>query len=114
MQVLPAGMSEHLADGVTALCWCWVLRRQDGQVFGYTDLDDGVLITVVLVIGEAAVQVVCEASSGFTGSSIKKDLGLATGGLDATGALNSSTLSEDDLRSGKWDGAEVWIFRTNW
>lgn len=104
MRKLPAGLQDHLDSGATTLCHCWRLVRIDGVVSGYTDHDrilefDGVAF---------------EPESGFEAAHYQTQVGLSVGGTEIAGVLQSSGLSEDDLRNGLYDNARVEIWRVNW
>lgn len=97
-------MQAHLDGGATTLCWCWKLARADGLTQGFTDHDrslsfDGVTYGAV---------------SGFSASQIESSLGLAVDNLTLAGALSSATLNEADLAAGRYDNAEIAIWRVNW
>lgn len=104
MRTLPAGMQTHLDTGATTLCWCWKVTRADATVQGFTDHDNDV----------AFDSVTYAASTGFTATEIKDSTGLNVDNLDVEGALDSSSLNEDDLAAGEYDNATVEIFRVNW
>jgi len=104
MRTLPTGMQAHLDSGATTLCHCWRLTRNDGLVLGFTDHDrdlnfDGTAYT---------------ATDGFEKTEMVSGLGLGVDNLDVAGALRSSRLDEDALRSGLFDNAKVEIFIVNW
>jgi len=101
---LPAPLQAHLDQGTTTLAWCWRLTRSDGQVFGFTDHDlpltfDGTTF---------------EPESGFTASEIRTGSDLSVDAQDAEGVLTSTTITETDILDGRWDNAEVEIWRVNW
>ena len=101
---LPAPLQAHLDQGTTTLAWCWRLTRPDGQVFGFTDHDlpltfDGITF---------------EPESGFTASEIRTGSDLSVDAQDAEGVLTSTTITETDILDGRWDNAEVEIWRVNW
>ena len=52
---LPAGFQASLDKGVTTLCWCWLVTRNDGAVLGFTDHDRALEVAGVT----------CEPQSGF-------------------------------------------------
>lgn len=104
MKPLPSGLADHLASGVTTLCWCWRLERRDGQVTGFTDHDRDLTFEGTLY----------EAAAGFTASEIKDSIGLSVDNLEVTSALSSERLDEADLAAGLFDDARVEIFRVNW
>ncbi len=104
MKTLPTGLQDHLDTGTTTLAWCWRLTRADGQVFGFTDHDlpltfDGTTF---------------EPESGFTASEIRTGSDLSVDAQDAEGVLTSTTITETDILDGRWDNAEVEIWRVNW
>jgi len=104
MKTLLTGLPSHLYSGTTTLAWCWRLTRNDGQVFGFTDHDlpltfDGTTF---------------EPESGFTASEIRTGSDLSVDAQDAEGVLTSSTITETDILDGRWDNAEVEIWRVNW
>ena len=104
MKTLPTGLQAHFDSGTTTLAWCWRLTRADGQVFGFTDHDlplsfDGTTF---------------EPESGFTASEIRTGSDLSVDAQDAEGVLTSTTITETDILDGRWDNAEVEIWRVNW
>jgi uncharacterized phage protein (TIGR02218 family) len=104
MKSISAAMLAHIQGETTMLATCWKVTRTDGQVFGFTDhcLDltiDGVVYS---------------ASSGYTATSIQSASGMGVDNLDIHGALDSNTITEQDLLAGLWDFAEVEIFIVNY
>ena len=104
MRTLPSALAAHLATGTTTLAWCWRITRRDGTRLGFTDHDRDLVFDSTTF----------EAASGFTASEIKEKVGLNVDDLEVTGALVSDHLSERDLAGGRYDDAEVEIFRVNW
>jgi uncharacterized phage protein (TIGR02218 family) len=104
MRTIPAGMQVKLDSGITTLCRCWVIRRSDGVVQGFTDHD------VDVVLGG----VICRAGSGLSGSEATQKLGLAADSSEISGALASDTLNEADLAAGRFDTAAVELWLTDW
>ncbi|MDJ0859371.1 MAG: DUF2163 domain-containing protein [Dinoroseobacter sp.] len=99
-----AALETHLAAGLTTVCRCWVLRRRDGVVQGFTDHDvalsfDGVDFT---------------ANTGLSASALRQTTGLSVDNTEAIGALSDLTISERDLNGGRYDSAEVEIWLVNW
>jgi uncharacterized phage protein (TIGR02218 family) len=104
MKQLPDGMQAHLDSGATTLCWCWRLSRLDGVSYGFTDHDRDLQFDGTLF----------EAASGFSATELSAGVGLSTDNLEAEGALMSNKLNEDELAQGRFDDAQVEIFRVNW
>lgn len=104
MKALPVGLQAHLDSGTTTLCWCWKVSRTDGVVLGFTDHD--------LPLSFAGVDF--EPESGFTASEIRAGSDLSVDSQDAEGALSSDRISETDILDGRYDAAEVEVWRVNW
>ena len=97
-------LSDHLATGTTTVCRAWHLTRKDGVRFGFTDHDRPLLVEGVT----------CLASSGLTPGALQQATGLSVDNVEVSGALSHAALTSEDLRAGRWDGAEVLSFLVNW
>ena len=104
MRSVPSALQDKLDSGVTTLCRCWLITRNDGVTQGFTDHDEDV------VLGGIA----CLAGSGLTGSEATQNLGLAVDSSELSGALSSDTLNEDDLAAGRYDAAAVELWLVDW
>lgn len=104
MKTLNPDLQAHLTSGVTTLCWCWKITRNDGASQGFTDHDRP------LSFGGLTY----EAATGFTASEVQSTLGLSVDNLTVLGALTSDTINEKDLCAGLYDNAEIEIWRVNW
>ncbi|MCK9917805.1 DUF2163 domain-containing protein [Microbacteriaceae bacterium K1510] len=104
MRVIPPALQIKLDSGVTTLCRCWLITRNDGLVQGFTDHDEDV------VIGD----VICRAGTGLSASEATQKLGLAVDGSEFSGALADDTLNEDDLAAGRYDAAQVELWLVDW
>jgi uncharacterized phage protein (TIGR02218 family) len=104
MKTLPAGMQADLDSGATTLCWAWRITRGDGEVFGFTDHDRALSFDGTDF----------EPDSGFIASEIRATSDLAVDAQDAEGALTSERITETDILDGRWDNAQVEVFRVDW
>jgi len=104
MRDIPSGLNAKLQSGVTRLCWCWKLIRKDGEIFGFTDHD------LVLEFDGVSWQ----PATGLAPGLIETSIGFETGSAGTAGSILHDSLSEDDLKSGKFDGAQVEIWRVDW
>lgn len=95
---------DHLQSGLTTLARCWLLRRRDGWVRGFTDHDTDV----------AFGGVVFRADTGLTAHAIMQTTGLAIDNSEALGALSDASVTEADIRAGRFDGASVEAWLVNW
>jgi len=89
---------------LTTLAFCWRLERRDGMCLGFTTHDRDLAIDGL----------VYRASPGMLPSAVTSSDGFDTGGLDISGALASDSITERDLADGRWDGAALALFLTDW
>ena len=104
MKTLDPDLQAHLDDGTTTLAWCWRIARADGVSFGFTDHDrtlsfDGTDF---------------EPESGLTASEVRSGSDLSVDAQDAEGVLTSDRITETDILDGRWDAAQVEVWRVNW
>jgi uncharacterized phage protein (TIGR02218 family) len=104
MTMLPQALRDHLAGRVTTVCFCWIVRRADGAVLGFTDHDRTLEIEGVA----------CEPSTGFSAGTVESSLGYAGDTSEVAGALSSDRIGEADIRAGKYDGARIEQYLVNW
>lgn len=97
-------MTAHLAQEVTTICSCWKVIRQDGVVMGFTDHDRPFIYDGVSY----------EAQDGFNRTAISNDGSYSVDNLDVTGFLSSDNITEEDMRNGVYNFAEVYVFVVNW
>jgi hypothetical protein len=89
---------------VTALARCWSITRTDGVGFFFTDLDADLVID-----GNTH-----KSSIGFRSSAIANNAGLDVDNLEVDGFFDDDSLTEEELRAGLFDYAEVRVFLVNW
>ncbi len=104
MKNIPPALQAHLDSGTTTLAWCWRITRADGTAFGFTDHDR------LLAFDGTEF----EPESGLTASEIRSGADLSVDAQDAAGALRSDRITEADILDGRWDNAEVELWRVNW
>jgi uncharacterized phage protein (TIGR02218 family) len=104
MLIIPPALQAKLDSGVTTLCRCWTIARNDGVTQGFTDHDEDIVVNGVT----------CRAASGLTASEASERLGLAITGAELSGALSDDTLTEDDLAAGRYDAARVEVWLVDW
>lgn len=104
MRAIPPALQAKLDTGCTTLATCWVVRRGDGEVLGFTDHDEDIDLGGVT----------CRAASGFDGAAAAEKLGFAVGAGEVAGALVDDAIAEADIRAGRYDGARVEIHIADW
>ena len=104
MKSLSPMLQAHLDDGTTTLSSCWRISRADGVTLGFTDHDR------VLTFDGADF----EPESGFAASEVRSGSDLSVDAQDAEGVLTSDRITETDIVDGRWDAAQVELWRVNW
>lgn len=104
MKTQSAALAAHRAGGTTTLACCWKITRRDGQVFGFTSVDQDITFAGQLY----------QAATGFTPSAMQANADLSVANLEVTGMLDAASITEADLLAGRWDGAAVEIFEVNY
>ncbi|MEQ6204278.1 DUF2163 domain-containing protein [Sulfitobacter sp. HNIBRBA2951] len=99
-----ADLQAHLATGLTTLCHAWLITRTDGEVFAFTDHD----------LPLAFDGVTFRADTGLSALAVAQSTGLSVDNTEALGALSDSSLREDEIEQGRFDGAEVRGWLVNW
>jgi hypothetical protein len=104
MKVVSTALAVHLTGPVTTLATCWRISRTDGVVFRFTDHDRDLVVE-----GE-----VYQANGAYSRTAISNDAGMGVDNLDVEGVFDSEAVTEEELRAGLFDQAEVRIFLVNW
>ncbi|WP_424927680.1 DUF2163 domain-containing protein [Amaricoccus tamworthensis] len=102
--MIPVDMQANLDSGATRHCRCWKISRKDGMVFGFTDHDDAMRFEGV----------VFEASTGMDAGAIQTSTGLSVDNAQVVGALNAAAIKDEDVLSGRFDGAEIYQWLVDW
>ncbi|KIT17296.1 DUF2163 domain-containing protein [Jannaschia aquimarina] len=97
-------LQKRMAGGASSTCRAWVIHRRDGLTLGFTDHDGDLMVDGVQ----------CSATSGLTAGALQFGTGLAVDNAEVVGALSDDALTTDDIRAGRWDGAEVVAYLVDW
>lgn len=89
---------------LTTIALCWRIERCDGVTIGLTAHDRDLTIDGLIH----------RAAPGMTPSAIRRGSGLEPDTMDVTGALDDAAIGAADLIAGRWDGARVRLFATDW
>ena len=93
-----------LREELVTIAWCWRLSRRDGVVIGLTSHDRD------LMVGGLAYR----AAPGMKPSALETSDSLDMETMDMEGGLASDAIAASDLDAGRWDGAELELFVTDW
>lgn len=93
-----------LVNGTHRFASCWKIERTDGIVLRFTDHNQNLTVD-----GE-----VYEPLAGSFASSRQRSEGTSPQNMDIRGSLTSATITEEDLRLGKYREAKVTDFTVDW
>lgn len=97
-------MASFLTHDLATIALCWRLERRDGVALGFTSHDRDLVVDGLIY----------RAAPGMLPSQISVSDGFDTDSVDVKGALSSGAIRAEDLRAGRWDGASLAIFMTDW
>ena len=104
MRALDPDLQARLDGGATTLCRCWQIARTDGVTLGFTDHDRTVRFGGVDHAPE----------TGLEASAFEASTGLSVDNHAVTGALTSTSITEEDLTLGRYNGAAVTTWLVDW
>lgn len=97
-------MTSFLSHDLLTIALCWRLERRDGVALGFTSHDRDLVIDGL----------VYRAAPGILPSAVSVSDGFDADSVDIKGALTGAAMRAEDLASGRWDGAGLAIFMTDW
>lgn len=109
-KAIPPALLAQYQSGCTTMCTCWKVTLNDNPnpalrtVMGFTDLDVDILIDGISYL----------ASGGYTPSAVDTSSELNPDNLEIQGFLSMASITEEDLRTGRWDYAAIEIFEVNY
>lgn len=99
-----ADIKAHLQTGATHTCTCWSLTRRDGVVLGFTDHDRPLTFAGISFAPQ----------TGMSAQALASSAGLSVNNSAALGALSADAITEADIAAGRYDGAQVVMWRVQW
>ncbi len=108
-RTLSGAMATHLGGDTTLATFCKV-KRKDGMLFGFSDID----ITIQFDLGDGDGTVSFDENNNYSRSNIKNSAGFKVDNMEITGFLDSDSMTQDDMRAGLWDLAEYKFFMLNY
>lgn len=100
MKTINNAMKELLASDSAHLVTCWQLTLANGTNMGFTDSDQDQIYGGVTF----------KAATGYTRSAIANPVDLSVPNLNVQGVLSDIGITDDDIRAGLYDFAQVYIF----
>lgn len=97
-------LSDHLDQQVTGLVTCWIIEREDGEVYRFTDATEDLTVD-----GD-----VYSSVGAYKRTAIETTSTLSVDNLDIVGIASDLSLPEQDLRNGLFDNARISVFMCAW
>lgn len=104
MKGTASALKSHMAGSALTVAHCWKVTRTDGQVYGFTDHDESLIVSGTTYT----------PSSVFSGSAVATRAELNVDDLELEGLLDADGITAADIEAGLWDGAAIIIYRVNW
>jgi len=108
MKTLLSGMQTHIGETVTSLTSIYRLTRRDGEEFYFTDHD----ASITYDDGDGSA--VYLPSNSYERSAIASSASLSVDNLDMVALFSTAQITEQDLRAGLFDYAEIRVSFVNW
>lgn len=105
MKSASAGMIAALAAEVSTLATCWKITRRDAVVLGFTTHIDDLVIDGVTYLAD---------TGAYSPTVVQTAAGMSVDSVDVQSVIDSSAITEDDLRAGRYDYARVEIFQVDY
>lgn len=118
MKTASVAMKAHLASDCTTLARLYKIVRKDGMVFTFTDHDadlSTVGLEAIFSDGDPSTGgYVYEAAIGISPTAVENKSDLSVDNQEVAAFIDSESISENDLRFGIWDSADVEVRIVNW
>jgi uncharacterized phage protein (TIGR02218 family) len=103
-RTISVALKAHLQGEVQTLAFCAKLTRRDGSVQGFTSADMTLEVDGVFY----------EECDTVMASGIRSSEGTGVDNLDIFGLIDAESITDVNIRAGRYDGAEVEIFVVNY
>jgi uncharacterized phage protein (TIGR02218 family) len=110
MKTVSDAFKAHISGGQMTVCYLWKVHRTDGVVFGFTNHDANVTYDA----GDGDGLLIYQAATGFANTAASSKSDLSVDNLEAIGFLDADSITEDDMRAGLYDDADIKILLVNW
>jgi hypothetical protein len=110
MKAASSALQAHLAQGQTTCAYLWKVKRTDGTILGFTTHDRDISYDA----GDGDGATTYLASTGFTNTADQGKSNLEVDNMEVTAFLDSSSITEADIRANLYDDAIISIRLVNW
>lgn len=112
-KAIEASLDTHMQGDVTSMAQCWKIKRRDGVTITATALDIDIPFDLV-DDGEGDGELIYSSDDGFNRSALENSADFKIGNTELQGIFTSTSVTAADVRAGRYDFAQVWIFQVNW
>jgi hypothetical protein len=102
--LLSVALKNHLSLAVTSLTMCWRIVRLDGATFGFTTLDQDLIVLGVRY----------QSVSGFSQTAVQSGTSGQVDNLQVLGFFSDTGITENDVKNRLFDYASIYLFMVNW
>jgi len=113
MKTLTASMQTLVAGENVTLATCWYIERIDGTKYYFTDHDTDIVVAIGGADG-TIVDGTYASALGYSSTAIESGSDGSVSNLDVNAIIDLSGVTEQDLRNGLFDDAEVYVFSVNY
>jgi uncharacterized phage protein (TIGR02218 family) len=106
VRTIPIQLMQHYQSEVLRVAHLWRIVRVDGVVKRLTDHDDDIIFDGEIYSTSNALT----PTALTTGGDMSVD-NAEVAGVGSAGVVPAGAITEDEQLSGRYDGAEVWIYR---
>jgi uncharacterized phage protein (TIGR02218 family) len=104
VKTMSVALKAHFALGSTTAATCWKATLRDGTVIASTALDRDITFESVTY----------ESAASYMPTAIESGADMSPDNLELEGFMVSPQITEEDLKTGRWDFARVEIFLVNY
>src|SRR5216684_8409640 len=104
MKTIPIGLAAPIAGEYAAMVKCIKVTRSDGVIFAFTARDRPITISGVTYL----------PAFSFADSAIRTNSDMTVDDTEILGVVDSSEITDADLRDGRFDHAKVEEFLADW
>jgi len=108
MKTVSTALATHLSGESLTVCKLWKVKRVDGTILGSTDFDQDI------TYDDGTDTVTYVHDTGMTAKATEQSADMSSTNTDVMGFLDSSAITDSDIRAGKYDYAAIELRVVNW
>lgn len=109
-KTVSSDLATHKGKALTTLARCVKVKRTDGTILGFTTVDKE--LSIDLSDGDGSITYSPETA--LSPSAISSSADLAPESMSVLGFLDADAITDEDIRAGRYDFAEVVFFEVNY